>query len=186
MGLSFVPVVLVGSEWRAGERGVVYMGGTTLRSDNKVLGADDLNTSLLSHDDSVFYLKYSRAHEILNVNTALNDSEVLFTTTAPHGFAVGETVHIGGGVVDPNFVVGGTLTPAELLGEFVVATAPTTTTFTVDTGVNATGFETEAFTPHVRVDRYRYIDLAGTSVTWEQSTTPPTASHSNLIEPFFS
>lgn len=159
---------------------------TELQTGTKVLGTDRLNTATIGHVGSVFYLKYSRLHEISQVTTADGLSLVVIHTTAPHGLSDNETVHIGNGVVQPGFIVGGTITADDLLGTHVVTDINSATSFTIDCGVEATALDTAVFTPHLRVDRYKYIEMSDLSTTWAESTTLPIASHSNTIEPFFS
>ena len=74
----------------------------------------------------------------------------------------------------------------ELTGTFQVLATPTATKFTVQvvTAANITASSNTAV-PLMRIDRYRYTDMAANTPTWQNSTTLPTPSHTN-IELFYS
>ena len=107
-----------------------------------------------------------------------------WTTTAAHNLVLGDTVHMGkpvGSVVSVNDIPF-----TELTGINVVTAVPTTTTFTYTTTTPANADGTVvAGTPHVRIDRYKSIDLATNIDTWTHGTTVPAPTHTNTEAFYF-
>ena len=171
----------------------VFCGQLTIANDLKVGGAvtsshkvfgNALNEGQLHHNDSVFYIKWSAVHQCSTLTTVNGAATVTWTTTAAHNLEAGDTVHIGssvGAVASVN-----NIPFTELTGTHVITNVPTTTSFTYAVITNADADGTEAAgTPHVRIDRYKSIDLATNADTWTHGTTEPAPTHTNFESFFF-
>ena len=157
--------------------------GGAVTSSHKVFGAA-LNEGQLHHNASVFYIKWSAVHQCSSLTTANGAATATWTTTAAHNLEVGDTVHIGspvGAVVTVNDIPF-----TELIGTHSVTAVPSPTTFTYTTTTLATADGAEAAgTPHVRIDRYKSIDLATNAATWTHGTAVPAPTHTNTENFFF-
>ena len=151
-----------------------------ITASHKVFGAAQ-NQGQMHHHGSIFYIKWSAVHQCSSLATTSGSSTVTWTTTAAHGFEVGDTIHISSIPNNPGVItaVNGILS-SDLKGPHVILTLPSTTTFSVSVATNAdtTGSSTVAV-PFVRRDRYRYTDMASNDTTWSNATTVPTPSHTN-------
>ena len=154
---------------------------------HKKIGSDVKNQGELHHNGSVFYIKWSAVHQVSTFDTTQGSTNVHWTTTAAHGLAQGDTVHIGSIPNNPNPITEVNGIPVdELTGTFQVLATPTAAKLTVQviTAANITS-SSNAAVPLLRIDRYRYTDMAASTATWQNSTTLPTPSHTN-IELFYS
>lgn len=151
-----------------------------ITGSHKVFGSA-MNQGELHHNGSIFYIKWTAVHQIDAIQTGMLNSNVNLETTAPHGLSQGDTVHIGqipfnnGVISDINGI------PAsEIVGVHVISAAHTSTNFTivVPSQAIASGTVTNAV-PLVKIDRYRYTDMNDSTGTWLNSTTLPTALHTN-------
>ena len=171
----------------------VYCGQLTIQDNLKVGGAvtsshkvfgNALNEGQLHHNGSVFYIKWSAVHQCSHLTTANGVATATWTTTAAHNLQIGDVVHIGkpvGAVVSVHDIPF-----TELIGTHVVTDVPTATTFTYTTTTPANADGTVvAGTPHVRIDRYKSIDLATNIDTWTHGTTVPTPTHTNIENFYF-
>ena len=157
--------------------------GGAVTSSHKVFG-NALNEGQLHHNGSVFYIKWSAVHQCSTLTTTNGAATATWATTAAHNLELGDTVHIGspvGAVAAVNAIPF-----TELTGTHVITAVPTATTFTyaVTTLADADGTEA-AGTPHVRIDRYKSIDLATTDATWTHGTAVPAPTHTNTESFFF-
>ena len=121
-------------------------------------------------------------HQLSALETTQGSLNIDWTTTAAHGLAQGDTIHIGSIPSNPNPITEVNGIPAdELKGTFQVLATPTTTKFTVQvsTAANTTASDNSAV-PLLRIDRYRYTDMAASTATWQNGTTLPTPSHTNI------
>jgi len=147
-----------------------------LRASHKVIGPDEKNLVQLHQNGSIFYLKYPVTHQISKMETSDQTSEVTFTTNAAHNLSNGDTVHISDSFEDA--IINGVPT-SELIGTHQVASVEDTTfkIATVSPGDNDGDIPVS---PLVRIDRYKYIDMADpTATSWSNSTTIPSPSHTN-------
>lgn len=141
------------------------------------------NQGQMHHVGSIFYLKWSAMHQCSNLATTNGSTTVTYTTNAAHNILVADTVHLSA-IIQTGTING--IPVSELTGT-VTVTAVTATTFSFATATpaNATASDTTVV-PIVRVDYYRYIDLASNGTTWSASTTVPSAqTHTNVIEQFY-
>ena len=169
----------------------VYCGSLKVREDLTVAGrvtakskliGEPNNLGELHHNGSVFYIKWSATHQAASLATTSASYDVTWSTTAAHGLTQNDTVHISRPPPNPTPLteVGG-IPVADLTGTFTVQSA-TTTTFTVqvDSPATVTATFTQAI-PLVRIDRYKYTDMAQNNATWNFSTTLPSPSHTNTL-----
>ena len=151
----------------------------SITAKSKHIG-DANNLGELHHSGSIFYIKWSAVHQAASLTTVDASDEVTWATTAAHGLAQNDVVHVSAPPPNPTPIteVNG-IPAAELTGTFTVQSA-TTNTFTVQVATAATsaGTSTQAI-PLVRVDRYKYTDMNATNNTWSVSTTLPAPSHTN-------
>ena len=162
-----------------------------VRSANKAIGTDPKNLGQVHHNDSVLFFKYNQVHQSSSLTTTAFSSTVLVATTAAHGLLVGDTVHIGAIPANPGPVtsINGLLV-SSVVGERVITSVPSTTTFTFAASMAAVGDGVAAgVVPLIRVDRYISTDLAVASdqaVVWARGTSlPQVPSHTNT-ELFYS
>ena len=152
----------------------------SITAKSKHIG-DANNLGELRHNGSIFYIKWSAVHQVASLTTVDASSDVTWTTTAAHGLAQNDVVHISAPPPNPTPIteVNG-IPAADLTGTFTVRSTPTATTFTMQVATAATsaGTSTQAI-PLVRVDRYKYTDMNATNNTWSVSTTLPAPSHTN-------
>ena len=118
-----------------------------IKGGNKLIGPE-LNQSHLDHNGSVFYIKWSAAHQCNNLSTINSSRNITWNTTANHGFEVGDTIHIapGGG----GFLTINNIPTTELTGTQIITAIPSLVSFTymVTTTANTTS-TTAAGTPLV-------------------------------------
>jgi hypothetical protein len=154
----------------------------SITSTHKVIGADK-NQGELHHNGSCFYIKWSAVHQISSLLTTNTSTTVIWITTAHHGLASGDTVHIGSLPLNPGVISEVNGIPAsDLVGTHVVTAVPSTTKFsvTVTTPASTSGYSTYPV-PVLRIDRYRSTDMnASGPVVWTNSTTLPTPTHTNV------
>lgn len=155
----------------------------SITAANKVFGASK-NQGEMHHHGSIFYILWSAVHQVSSMATTSGSTNVHVTTTAPHGLAQGDTVHIGSLPNNPGAITEVNGVPAsEIEGTHAITAAQSSTSFTIAVGANAaataSGTSTAA-TPLVRVDRYRFTDMNSSTATWQNSTTLPTPSHTNI------
>ena len=151
----------------------------SITAKSKLIGEAN-NLGELHHNGSVFYIKWSAVHQAASLTTVDASDEVTWATTAAHGLAQNDVVHVSAPPPNPTPIteVNG-IPAAELTGTFTVQSA-TTNTFTVQVATAATSADTSTQAiPLVRVDRYKYTDMNATNNTWTVSTTLPTPSHTN-------
>ena len=157
----------------------------SLQSAHHQIGGTYDKTQLRQHE-SIVYLRFDENHQCSSVSTVNGDSDVTWVLSVVHNLVVGDTVAIGtygnGGNADLNGI-----SHAACVGSFLVTAVPTTTTFSVDTTINATsGGTVPGVTSICQIQRYKYLDMHSTGVTWQYSTTiPASAGHANP-ETFFS
>ena len=155
-------------------------------SGNKQFGPE-LNQGELHHNGSVFFCKWSAVHQCASLATTSGSTTVTWTTSAAHGLAQNDTIHIGSLPNNPCVISEINAVPAsELSGTHTVTAVPSTTTFSyaVTTNADTTGSSTLGV-PHVRIDRYKSIDMATNATTWTHTTTLPAPTHTNTENFFF-
>lgn len=173
----------------------VYCGNMTVSQNLRVTGAvtsshkvfgSSMNQGQLHHNGSIFYIKWSAVHQCTTLATTSGSTTVTWTTNAAHGLSISDTIHIGSIPNNPTAITSVNGIPAsELSGTHVVTSTTTNTlSYTVTTQANVTGSTTNAV-PHVRIDRYKSIDLATDDVTWTHGTTVPTPAHTNTETFYF-
>lgn len=156
-----------------------------LQSAHHRIGGTYDNTELRQHN-SIVYLKFNENHQCSSVSTVNGDSDITWTISVNHNLQIGDTVAIGsyanGGNSDANGIP-----HTSCVGSFLVTAIPNSTTFSVDTNHNATstGVVT-GVTSICQINRFKYLDMHSSGVTWQYSTTlPSSAGHTNP-ETFFS
>ena len=157
-----------------------------ITSANKQFGPQ-YNQGELHHNGSVFYIKWPAVHQCSSLATTSGAATATWTTSAAHGLSQSDTIHIGSIPNNPGVITEINGIPAsELSGTHVVTAVPSSTTFTyaVTTAADTTGSSTLGV-PHVRIDRYKSIDLATNATTWTHGTTVPTPTHTNTENFFF-
>ena len=150
---------------------------------NKIFGIDEKNLGEMHHNGSMFYIKWSAVHQITSITTTNNSNNVVITTSAPHGLSTNDTVHISSLLNDLNGIPATEITGSHIISVALFQGQQTTFSFTVNTTANNAGTFTSSM-PLLRVDRYRYTDMNSSTVTWNNSTTLPTPTHTN-IETFY-
>lgn len=155
----------------------------SIQASHKVLGGDVMNQGEIHHLGSLFYLKWSAVHQIASIETWYPpdtdlSSNIELTTTANHGLTVGDTIHIGSiPNQDVDNVNGIPIT--DIVKTHVVFSVTNATKFKINTTLATTQGMTTIATPHVRIDRYKYIDMSSNAVSWTNQTTLPTPSYTN-------
>ena len=149
-----------------------------IASTHKKIGTG-YDTGELHHVRSMFYLKYEESHQCSTVTTSDGSSLVLLELTANHGLTDTDTIHIGS-VASPNGVTVNGMPISAIKGTHLVTAVPDDDHIVFDVGVVATNDGVAAgVSCIVRIHRYKSLDMAGTGVTWEHSTTEPTGVHAN-------
>ena len=156
-----------------------------LRSAHHQIGGAYDSTELRQHE-SIIYLRFNENHQCSSVSTSSGDSDVTWVLSVVHNLVVGDTVQIGsyanGGNADLNGIP-----HASCVGTFLVTAVPSTSTFSVDTTTNATSSGTvSGVTSICQIQRYKYLDMHSTGVTWQYSTTLPSSGGHANPETFFS
>ena len=157
----------------------------SLQSAHHQIGGTYDKTDLRQHN-SIVYLKFDENHQCSSVSTVNGDSDITWTISVNHNLQVGDSVAIGsyanGGNADLNGIP-----HVSCVGSFLVTAVPTATTFSVDTTQNATGSGVvSGVTSICQIQRYKYLDMHSTGVTWQHSTTLPTSAGHTNPEAFFS
>ena len=116
----------------------------SITAKSKLIGEAN-NLGELHHNGSVFYIKWSAVHQAASLTTVDASDEVTWATTAAHGLAQNDVVHVSAPPPNPTPIteVNG-IPAAELTGTFTVQSA-TTNTFTVQVATAATSAGTFFF-----------------------------------------
>lgn len=154
-------------------------------SHSKKIGADPHNQCELQQIGSIFYFKYSVYHQIQSFTT-IDTSQtvrVVLDSNVEHGLVTGDVVTIENSVIFENVDINGIMF-SEISGPHYVSIdglASSNYSFNmpnISSQATSTG-SVESITPLVRIDRYKYIDMASTSNIWQSSTQIPTIEHEN-------
>ena len=155
-------------------------------SSHKILGPA-LNQGSLHHTGSIFYMKWSTIHQVTSVRTYVGDSgipdnAVEIALSADHLLSGGDTFAIG----DLPYTIAGPTTeidgiPAsEIVGTHTVHSIPADNRLRFLTTSNATFASLHTtIIPLLSITRYKYLDMHGSGVAWQHSTTEPTSSFTN-------
>ena len=154
-----------------------------IKAATKMVGPE-LNQSVLDHNGSVFFIKWSSVHQCESLSTTSSSRFVTWNTTANHNFEIGDTIHISSAGLSLTI---NDIPISELSGTHVVTNNPSATSFSyeVNTAANATSTSSSG-TPFVRCDRYKSIDMATDASDWTSGTILPIPLHTNVIETFYS
>ena len=158
---------------------IIVSGNVT--AQHKKFGPE-FNQGEIHHNGSVFYLKWSAVHQCVSVDTTNGAATATWNIAADHNLLVGDVVHIGR-ILNVATVNG--IPSSEFTGTHVLTVVTTRSfTYVTTTNANLTGNST-AVTPQMRIDRYKYIDLATHATTWYNSTVVPVTSTHTNVEPFY-
>ena len=150
---------------------------SSITASHKVLGEDDKNLVQIHQTGSVFYLKWSHIEQIITFETTANSTEVVVVVIG-HNVEPGDVFIVDSlaGVADINGII------AEYIeGPRTVTSLGDSTIFRFNAGGPATTTGTiYGVEPLIRIERYKFIDLATSSATWSHSTTKPHPPHTNV------
>ena len=149
----------------------------SVQSNHKVVGEDDKNLVQIHQTGSVFYLKWSHIEQIITFETTANSTEVVVVVIG-HNVEPGNVFVVDSlaGVADINGIIA-----EHIEGPRTVSSIGDSTIFRFNAGGPATTTGTiYGVEPLIRIDRYKFIDLATSSATWSHSTTKPTPPHTNI------
>ena len=150
---------------------------SSITASHKVLGEDDKNLVQIHQTGSVFYLKWSHIEQIITFETTANSTEVVVVVIG-HNVEPGDVFIVDSlaGVADINGIL------AEYIeGPRTVTSLGDSTIFRFNAGGPATTTGTiYGVEPLIRIERYKFIDLATSSATWSHSTTKPHPPHTNV------
>jgi hypothetical protein len=149
----------------------------SVQSNHKVVGSDDKNLVQIHQTGSIFYLKWSHVEQITLFETTANSTEVVVVVIG-HNVELGDVVFVDslGGIADINGII-----PEHIEGPRTVTSIGDSTIFRFNAGGPATSTGTiYGVEPLIRIDRYKFIDLATSSATWSYSTTKPIVPHTNI------
>ena len=161
---------------------------SSVASSHKVIGSDSMNLGQIHQKGSVFYLQWSHVEQVTEITTT-NGSANILLTVAHHGLKAGDYFYIqdlGAGAGDANGIpfadirgglpgggrVAGTMDPSDPAFEDkipITALSPATSSGTTST-----------LTPIIRIDRYKFIDMAKSDAVWNYDTQEPTPPHINV------
>ena len=136
-----------------------------------------MNLCQIHQKGSIFYLKWSHVKDVTAIATT-NGSADIVLSVAGHGLATGDSIFIqdlGATTGDVNGIPFADIKGARVAGTIANANE---IPITADSAATSTASET-AITPLVRIDRYKYTDMAVSNATWQFATTEPTATHTN-------
>lgn len=153
-----------------------------IQSSHKVIGKEKNHTQI-HQKGSIFYLKWSHVEQITSFTTTSGSTSVTITING-HGLATGDffTIeNIGAGTPDINGIAFEDIHGARA----VSAISGNDITFTAGAPATSTGTETSV-QPLIRIDRYKFTDMATSDANWSYATTEPTAPHTNTSDPDFS
>ena len=150
---------------------------SSITSSHKVVGSDDKDLVQIHQTGSIFYLKWSHVEQIASFETTANSTEVVVVVIG-HGLAAGDVFTIANmpGITDINGIVA-----EDIEGPRTVSYVDDTTIFRFNAGspANVTGVVT-GVEPLIKINRYKFIDMATSSATWSYSTTTPLPPHTNI------
>ena len=149
----------------------------SVQSNHKVVGSDDKNLVQIHQTGSIFYLKWSHIEQITLFETTANSTEVVVVVIG-HNVEPGNVFVVDSlaGVADINGIIA-----EHIEGPRTVSSIGDSTIFRFNAGGPATTTGTiYGVEPLIRIDRYKFIDLATSSATWSHSTTKPTPPHTNI------
>ena len=150
---------------------------SSITASHKVLGEDDKNLVQIHQTGSIFYLKWSHIEQITTFETTANSTEVVVVVIG-HNVEPGDVFIVDSlaGVADINGIL------AEYIeGPRTVTSLGDSTIFRFNAGGPATTTGTiYGVEPLIRIERYKFIDLATSSATWNHSTTKPHPPHTNV------
>ena len=156
--------------------GKVKTSGSVQCSHN-VVGSDDKNLVQIHQTGSIFYLKWSHVEQITTFETTANSTEVVVVVIG-HNVEPGDVFIVDNlaGVADINGII-----PEYIEGPRSVSSIGDSTIFRFNAGGPATITGTVyGVEPLIRIDRYKFIDLATSSADWSYSTTKPHPPHTNM------
>ena len=150
---------------------------SSITASHKVVGEDDKNLVQIHQSGSIFYLKWSHIEQITTFETTANSTEVVVVVIG-HNVEPGDVFIVDSlaGVADINGII------AEYIeGPRSVSSIGDSTIFRFNAGGPATTTGTVyGVEPLIRIDRYKFIDLATSSADWSYSTTKPHPPHTNM------
>ena len=149
----------------------------SVQSSHKVVGSDDKNLVQIHQTGSIFYLKWSHVEQITTFETTANSTEVVVVVIG-HNVEPGDVFVVDSlaGVADINGII-----PEYIEGPRTVTSIGDSTIFRFNAGGPATTTGTiYGVEPLIRIERYKFIDLATSSATWSHSTTKPHPPHTNV------
>ena len=149
----------------------------SIQSSHKVFGTDSFNLAQMHQKGSIFYLKWSHVKDVTAIATT-NGSDNIVLSVAAHGLATGDSIFIqdlGAATGDVNGIPFADIKGARVVGTIAsVDEIP----ITADSAATSTASES-TITPLIRIDRYKYTDMAVSNATWQIATTEPTPTHTN-------
>ena len=149
----------------------------SVQCSHKVVGEDDKNLVQIHQTGSIFYLKWSHIEQITLFETTANSTEVVVVVIG-HNVQPGDVFVVDSlaGVADINGII-----PEYIEGPRSVSSIGDSTIFRFNAGGPATTTGTVyGVEPLIRIDRYKFIDLATSSADWSYSTTKPHPPHTNI------
>ena len=149
----------------------------SVQCSHKVVGEDDKNLVQIHQTGSIFYLKWSHVEQITTFETTANSTEVVVVVIG-HNVEPGDVFVVDSlaGVADINGII-----PEYIEGPRSVSSIGDSTIFRFNAGGPATITGTVyGVEPLIRIDRYKFIDLATSSADWSYSTTKPHPPHTNM------
>ena len=150
---------------------------SSITASHKVVGEDDKNLVQIHQTGSIFYLKWSHIEQITTFETTANSTEVVVVVIG-HNVEPGNVFIVDSlaGVTDINGIIA-----EHIEGPRTVTSIGDSTIFRFNAGGPATTTGTiYGVEPLIRIDRYKFIDLATSSAIWSHSTTKPSPPHTNI------
>jgi hypothetical protein len=149
----------------------------SVTSTHKQVGSDDKNLVQIHQKGSIFYLKWSHVKHITSIATT-SGSKAIVLTVAEHGLSDGDYFHIqdlGASASDVNGIPFEDIKGMRVAGSITDANEIPTN---ADSFATSTDTDTSV-TPLIRIDRYKYTDMARSNADWSFDTTEPTPPHTN-------
>lgn len=156
---------------------------SSVASSHKVIGSDSMNLGQIHQKGSVFYLKWSHVEQVTEITTT-NGSANISLTVAGHGLNTGEYFYIqnlGAGAGDANGIPFADIRGGLAGGGRVAGTITDNNKIPITALSAATSSgTTTTLTPIIRIDRYKFIDMAKSDAVWNFATSEPNPPHTNV------
>ena len=139
---------------------------------------ESLDACQMKQKGSLVFFKFTKYLQGVSISTTDSTSGITITTVQPHALSVGDTVHIS----NPTGLPFSGIDESHVVGTHTLSAGSSASNLVITlTGVSADQTAIySTFTCDIRVDIYKYMDMANGDSNFTRTTTEPVESYTNI------